>query len=112
MSNVYGVERTNLLAVSARYETRFIGLGLPISLVNYSNPQIGLALRLFNFSVGSDNILPFFIEHEELLAANFYFSIKFKVVNNPRCKEKGSTKNSCKHKRNQKRRNSVDCPSF
>jgi hypothetical protein len=112
MSNVYGVERTNLLAVSARYESRFLGLGIPISLENYTNPQIGLALRVFNLSVGSDNLLPFFVEHNELLAGDFYFSLKFKLVNNPACKNRNSSKKSRKHNRNQKRKNSVDCPTF
>ncbi len=52
ISNVYGVERTNLMTVSARYESRYLGLGIPISLENYTNSQIGLALRVFNLSVG------------------------------------------------------------
>jgi len=40
------------MTVSARYESRYLGLGIPISLENYTNSQIGLALRVFNLSVG------------------------------------------------------------
>jgi len=34
----------------------------------------------------ADNLLPFFMEHNKLLAGYFYFSLKFKSVNNLRVK--------------------------
>lgn len=111
MSNVYGVERTNLLGVSARFESRYFGIGIPFSLENYVNPQLGLGVRFFNFSIGSDNVLPIFFKHKELRGGDIYFSLKFKLVNNPSCKSRTS-KSSRRHSRNQKRKNSFDCPSF
>ena len=114
MSNIYGIERTNLLAVSARMESRFFGLGIPVSIENYTNPQIGLGIRFFNLSFGTDNLLPIIFNHEELLAGDFYFSLKFKILNNPSCRnnDSNSSKNSRRHSRNSKRKNSVDCPTF
>ena len=113
MANTYGVERTNLLAVSARFESRFFGAAIPVSLENYSNPQMGLALRVFNLTVGSDNFLPIFFDHNELLAADIYFHLKFKLYKNPGCRERNNgSSRTRKNSRRQKRNNSFDCPTF
>jgi len=52
------------------------------------------------------------MENNELLAGDFYFGLKFKLVNNPACKNRNSSQKSKNHNRNQKRKNSVDCPKF
>ena len=105
MANTYGVERANLLAVSARYETKFFGVGLPITLQNYDykTTQVGLAIRLANLTIGSDNFLPIFIKHD-VKAADIYFSLKLTIFKSPACKEKKRKKSG--------RRGTVNCPAW
>ena len=105
MANTYGVERANLLAVSARYETKYLGIGMPITMQNYDykTTQIGLAFRFANITVGSDNFLPFFIKHN-VKAADIYFSLKYTIYKSPGCKEKKRNKSG--------RRGATNCPAW
>lgn len=105
MANTYGVERADLLSVSARYETKFFGVGLPLTVQNYDykTTQVGLALRLANFTIGSDNILPYFIKHD-IVAADIYFSLKLTIFKSPACKDR--------KRGNSGRRGAVDCPKW
>ena len=114
LPNTYGVERANLLALSARFETKYFGVGLPFTLQNYVNPQMGFALRIANFTIGSDNVLPIFFNHNELLSADIYFSLKHTFYKSPQCKDKKSRKSGSKKRKRRKgsKRNSTDCPAF
>lgn len=105
MANTYGVERSNLLAVSARYETKRFGVGLPITMqnYNYTTTQVGLAFRLANVTIGSDNFLPILIKHD-VKAADIYISLKYTIYKSPACKEKRKNKSG--------RRGSVECPAW
>lgn len=105
MANSFGVERANLLAVSARYEIKRFGVGLPITMQNYdyTTAQIGLAFRFANVTIGSDNFLPIIIKHD-VKAADIYFSLKYTIFKSPACKEKRKNKSG--------RRGSVDCPAW
>jgi hypothetical protein len=51
MSHVNGVKRSNLSEISARFESRYFGISIPFSLENYLNPQLGLGVGFFNFSI-------------------------------------------------------------
>lgn len=105
MANTFGVERANLLAVSARYETKRFGVGLPISMQNYdiNTTQVGLAFRFANITIGSDNFLPIVVKHD-VKAADIYFSLKYTIFKSPACKDKKRGKSG--------RRGSVDCPAW
>ena len=114
-ANTYGVERANTFAVSARYETKYLGVGIPLSLNNYVNPQMGLAIRIANITIGSDNFLPLFFKHDEIKAGDIYFSLKHTFFKNPNCKDRsGRNKKSrsVKSKLLQSKRKSLDCPAF
>lgn len=114
MANTFGVERANLLAVSARYETKYFGVGIPFSLQNYIHPQVGLGLRFANITIGSDNVLPIFFNHKEIKSGDIYFSIKHTFYKSPQCKDKNgrSSKSSRRKRSSRSKRNSVDCPAF
>ena len=105
MANTFGVERANLLAVSVRYERKFFGVGLPITMQNYdyTTTQVGLAFRFANVTIGSDNFLPIFIKHD-VKAADIYFSLKYTIFKSPACKERKRNKSG--------RRGTVDCPAW
>lgn len=105
MANQFGVERANLLAVSARYETKYFGVGLPISMQNYNinTTQVGLGFRIANVTIGTDNLLPIIVKHD-VKAADIYFSLKYTIFKSPACKDR--------KRGNSGRRGSVDCPAW
>ncbi len=105
MANTFGVERANLLAVSARYERKYFGVAIPISMQSYNvtTTQVGLAFRFANITIGSDNFLPIIIKHD-VKAADIYFSLKYTIFKSPACKDKKRGKS--------KRPSSVNCPAW
>lgn len=88
-----GSERDNLLSASLRYEKRWFGLALPVTLQNYRHPQIGLSLRAGPFYLGSDHIVPF-VKRSDIYAIDAYFGVQFALMKHPSCKKKGKNKKS------------------
>jgi hypothetical protein len=101
----YGTERDNLLSVSARYESKWFGIGLPLILQNYRHPQAGLALRMGPLNIGTDHLIPFLFK-TDVYAADIYFSLKFNIMKSPSCREK--KRKAPKNKRNKK----IYCPAW
>jgi hypothetical protein len=85
----FGVERENLLTVSGRYETKYIGVALPISIVNYEKMIVGLAFRLANLTIGTDHLLPWIIK-QDVNTASLYFNLKITIFNSPSCRSKNN----------------------
>jgi len=83
----FGVERSNLLAVTPRYETRYFEASMPLSLYNFKTPHVGLAFRLYNVVIGTDNILPYFLRMN-VYGADIYFNVKYTMFSSPKCKGK------------------------
>ncbi len=101
MKNTFGVEKANMLIVSARYESKYFGIGLPITLINYQKVMLGLALRLGYISIGSDHILPFIFK-QDINTGSLYVNIKIPILRSPDCrpsrkspKRKGSNYQKC-----------------
>lgn len=86
--NNFGVERANLLAFTPRYEKRKLALSLPFTLLDYTEPQVGLAVRYGPLSIGSDHIIPF-LATTDIYGADIYFNLKIQIFNSPWCKQKG-----------------------
>ena len=87
----FGVERENLFTISGRYETKYIGIGLPISVINYEKVIVGLAFRLANLTIGTDHLLPWIIK-QDIYAASLYFNLKITLYTSPACKVKNNKK--------------------
>lgn len=51
------VRRPTMLAVTPRYEKRWFEVNLPVSVSDMKYFRLGLSLRLWNFIIGSDNLL-------------------------------------------------------
>jgi hypothetical protein len=51
------VRRPTMLAVTPRFEKRWFEASLPVSVSDMKYFRLGLALRLWNFTIGSDNLL-------------------------------------------------------
>jgi len=70
------VERLSLISLTPRYESMFFEVNLPVTLYEHSPPQIGLSLRIWNFTIGSDKISGFF-SHQNFTGLDLYCSLKF-----------------------------------
>lgn len=71
-------KRIDVISVTPRYERKYFEIDLPISLVDYRYPQVGLAFRLGNnLIIGSDRIDSFFGKIRDVYGADIYFHLKF-----------------------------------
>ncbi len=63
------------LAVTPRFETSLFEVSMPISLYNWTLPRVGLALRVYGFTVGTDKLGGFF-SYNNFTGMDFYLSFK------------------------------------
>jgi hypothetical protein len=85
--NTLGPERANLLAISPRYESKYVGVSIPLSLINYNKVYMGLAFRLYFLSIGTDNIVPWFIK-QDINMVSFYVNLKIPLYKSPKCRSR------------------------
>lgn len=83
----YGPERANLLGLSARYERKHFMVMLPVSLENFRDPHLGIALRLSVLTLGTEHIFPYFIR-SDIHTADFYFALRLRLYKAPGCRTK------------------------
>lgn len=76
--NLRTLHSVPLLSIIPRFEKSYIGVSLPISLYNYRQPVIGLAVRFYSITVGTE-MLNSLIGLGNLTGANVYFSIKLSL---------------------------------
>lgn len=69
------VRRGGLLAVTPRVEHRWFSASLPVSVYNYQDFRVGLAMRLGFITLGSDN-LGSLVGQSDLTGTDFYFAVK------------------------------------
>jgi hypothetical protein len=79
------VRRPTLLSVTPRYETRYFEVNLPFSFYDFRDPQIGLAIRIFNLVIGTEK-LGTFVNLTDVNGMDVYFSLGFDL--NPKGKAK------------------------
>lgn len=85
LPSFYGPERANVLAVTPRYERKWFAAMLPVSLVNYRSPHVGFAMRLATVTIGTENVLPFFIR-SNIYAADIYFHLRIRFYKGLGCR--------------------------
>lgn len=83
----FGVRRANSLAVSARFEMKWFEVSVPISLYEYYRPQLGLSLRLYCLTIGTDKLLHIFGK-SDLYGGDIYFHLNVPIFYNPKCKQR------------------------
>jgi hypothetical protein len=66
------------LVIIPRFENRIIGVSLPVSLFNYAEPRLGLAVRFYSITMGTDR-LGAFLGISGLDGMDLYFSISFNI---------------------------------
>lgn len=68
-------ERTNIFALTPRYETRWIEASIPVLLLNYDQIHLGAAVRLGFLTIGSDNVTSLFGKRS-FSGSDFYVALK------------------------------------
>ncbi|MFT5168245.1 MAG: hypothetical protein ACI8P3_003486 [Saprospiraceae bacterium] len=75
------VKRGNLLALTPRFEHRWLSAAIPVSLYNYNKLRVGAAIRLAFLTIGTENLTSF-VGSANVTGSDIYFAIKvnpFKV---------------------------------
>jgi hypothetical protein len=74
------IERPVVMALTPRFESRFLEINIPVVLYDLKYPRIGISLRLEGLTIGSDN-LGGFLSIRDFTGADFYISYKINLVN-------------------------------
>lgn len=85
--NTFGVERANVLGLTPRFESSWLSVGLPLSLANYTTPQLGLYCRIGPLAVGTDHLSPFILKRD-IRAADIYVYLNLPLSKSPECRNK------------------------
>ena len=104
---ITGIQRANLLAITPRYETRWIEVAMPLTFHRFYNPHLGFAFRIRSFVLGTDNILPYFMT-KKTRVVSVYFNLGISLFRNPACRKK---RHHTKKQKTEKRA-TAECPSF
>ena len=75
------------LSITPRYETRWLEASMPVSFYNWQLARIGLALRIYGFTIGTDKLGGFF-HLNDFTGLDFYMSVKL-FFNKGNCRNKG-----------------------
>lgn len=97
-ANSFGVRRANSLSVTPRFETKWFDVGMPFSLYEYKQAQLGLSVRLYSLTIGTDKLLSLFIP-SDLYGADIYAMLKVPLFKNPKCKDRGFNSKKARKKR-------------
>ncbi len=69
------ISRDNLLAVTPRYESRWLDVSAPVVILNYRQVRLGLAARLAFLTIGTDHLLSF-LGQKKLSGSDLYVALK------------------------------------
>ena len=83
----HGPERSNLFAVTPRYEKRWLMVAMPLSLENYRDPHLGLSLRFWILTIGTEHVFPYFVR-SDIYTADVYVHFRLRFNRAPGCREK------------------------
>ncbi len=86
------IKRPTLLALTPRYETEWLEVSLPIVLYDYLYPRLGISVRVFGLTLGTDN-LGGFLGYRDFTGYDFYISYKINLTGTK--KPFHSRKNPC-----------------
>lgn len=80
MANELAMRSANIMSLSARYETMKYEIGIPVSLIEYSYPVMGLNFRYGPLYMGT-NHLPEVLGIRNQRGMDLFFGIKFNISN-------------------------------
>ncbi|MCX6251182.1 MAG: DUF5723 family protein [Bacteroidetes bacterium] len=70
------LRRPSQIAITPRYETDWFEVNLPVSLYDWYLPRIGLSLRCYNVTIGTEKLGAFF-NANDFTGMDFYIAIKY-----------------------------------
>lgn len=70
------VHELTRLSVTPRWEKRWYGVWMPISVSRFGNLSLGTGFRIGPFIIGTTNVLPLLFKNKKTYAADIYFAIK------------------------------------
>lgn len=82
-----GLQSPGYLTISPRFERKNIAVLLPFTLYRFSQPLLGLCLRIRSFYVGTNSIVPLFVP-TSIHGVNAYLGIKINIYRNHACDKK------------------------
>ncbi len=71
------IQKPSVVSITPRYEHRNFEFSVPFSLYQWQYPRVGVALRLYYFTIGSDYFTSLLGVHD-FNGMDLYFSLKFK----------------------------------
>lgn len=80
LSNNVSMLSPNIVSLQARYEKLRYEIGVPISLIEYQYPVIGLNFRYGPFIIGSNQILEM-VGLRKIFGVDLYIGLKFNISN-------------------------------
>lgn len=83
------VERPSQIAFTPRYESKAFEASLPLSLYNFHTPRIGLALRFYSFTIGTEK-LGSLLGMTDFYGTDLYLSLRL-VFRKGECREPKSS---------------------
>lgn len=87
LANRFAIQRTNLIAVTPRWERKRLEVALPITLVDYRYPSVGLGVRLNNIVIGTDRLIPMLMK-VDVYRMDIYFNVKWTIFERKKCRDK------------------------
>jgi len=74
-----GYNRPHYLSFMPRYENAHMGIGIPFSLYDFKQPQVGFNFRFYFLNIGTSN-LSYYLGMSDISDMDIYFSIKFNIL--------------------------------
>ncbi|MCF8424777.1 MAG: DUF5723 family protein [Bacteroidia bacterium] len=84
------VKRPDMLATTIRYDRKYFGAAIPLSLYDWRYPQLGFSLRFgTNFIIGTDRAGFIFGKVRDTYGADIYFNLKIALFKHCGAKKRG-----------------------
>lgn len=101
-TNNFGIKRASSLSVTPRFETKWFDIAVPFSMYEYSRAQMGLSLRLYSLTIGTDKLWSTFTRND-MYGADIYAQLKVPIFRNPTCKQRSSKSSNKRRKKNKRK---------
>lgn len=97
----FALSRDNVLAVTPRFESQWLGVSLPLSILNYSQVRLGFAARLAFLTIGTDHLMSL-LGQKRLTGTDVYVALKINAFTIGKLGENGGFWSSKTGRRNAK----------
>jgi len=94
----FGPRRAHWLSLTPRIETKWFEFALPLSVYEYRKMQLGMSLRLYFLTIGTDK-LGSWLWKADMYGTDIYAMMKLPLFRSPRCLSVGGGKFGNKKKR-------------